>query len=1000
MAKGVGALLAGVLLFGGVLTAVVVGGATPAAAQQSVTLYVTQSGSGSACSQGAPCGSVSAAISTATGGTYDGDDVTIDVAGGTYSENDTVDASLLDSLTITGAGASSTLLNGGLNGTVLTINGGTVDISGVTIENGENANEGGGLQSCVATSGCVTTISDSTFSNDSSNDGGAIDNADEAGNGTLTVTSSTFTNDSGTAEGGAINNGGNEGNGTLIVSDSIFTGDSSAGGGRGGAIDNADNVGNGTVTVTDSKFTDDSADWGGGAIENGADQGQGSVTVTGSTFTNDTARLDNPESVGGALDNGKGTMTVADSTFAGNQATNGGAVGNGDNAYEGGTATLAVTDSTFWYNTATGDGGAIDNADDGGDGSATVMSSTFSSDGASGNGQALDNADNGGTGTLDLGATILAATPAGNECSGITDDGYNIADEPTCGLTAGTSINNSNNVDSLGSLADNGGPTQTILPVAPNQALGAIPNDTSLDGIPVCPTADQRGVSPTGSSCDVGAVQGSTPTVANIPPSGIFGGSFTPIVAGSGLGSTSVTSSTPSVCRTVLSAVDFVGVGTCTLTAHMAAGLYNGAENGSGQSFDIGPDSTTTSLSTNVFGQLYGHEGATTFTVTVQTGNGELVPTNDSATVDVGSASCMVTLLVSGGGGSGGCSIGNSALGIGSYTASVTYGGDADLTGSGPATTPFTVLSTTTVSAVSPNTGLTTVANPVTITGAGFTGATAVDVDGVPATGVTVVNDSTITATLPTAVSAGAQDVTVTAPGGTSAVTPADTFTYTVEASPTVIPCDTACSTTVSTPLDNTTVAVSGPVTAGAQVSVVTNTASLNCGAGYTYASPLTTLSGSGFNHGADLTVKLSEGGVPSVVGAKICYQSTGSPITLATCGTPKMAPCVKSLTDSNGKAVAKVLVPAGDPRMKLVTPEATLTSFTPLKGNPGSPVLITGTNLEQITTVVIGGATAPILQQTATTLNVDVPQTAVKGLITLDADSGDVTSTAKFKVK
>jgi hypothetical protein len=102
MAKGVGALLAGVLLFGGVLTAVVVGGATPAAAQQSVTLYVTQSGSGSACSQGAPCGSVSAAISTATGGTYDGDDVTIDVAGGTYSENDTVDASLLDSLTIDG----------------------------------------------------------------------------------------------------------------------------------------------------------------------------------------------------------------------------------------------------------------------------------------------------------------------------------------------------------------------------------------------------------------------------------------------------------------------------------------------------------------------------------------------------------------------------------------------------------------------------------------------------------------------------------------------------------------------------------------------------------------------------------------------------------------------------------------------------------------------------------------------------------------------------------
>ena len=42
----------------------------------------------------------------ATGRSYAGDDVTIDVAAGTYTENDTVDASSLDSLTIQGVGHS------------------------------------------------------------------------------------------------------------------------------------------------------------------------------------------------------------------------------------------------------------------------------------------------------------------------------------------------------------------------------------------------------------------------------------------------------------------------------------------------------------------------------------------------------------------------------------------------------------------------------------------------------------------------------------------------------------------------------------------------------------------------------------------------------------------------------------------------------------------------------------------------------------------------------
>jgi hypothetical protein len=55
---------------------------------------------------------------------------------------------------------------------------------------------------------------------------------------------------------------------------------------------------------------------------------------------------------------------------------------------------------------------------------------------------------------------------------------------------------------------------------------------------------------------------------------------------------------------------------------------------------------------------------------------------------------------------------------------------------------------------------------------------------------------------------------------------------------------------------------------------------------------------------------------------------------------------------------------------------------------------------LTQVTAVVIGGAQAPITLQTATTLRVTVPQNAVKGLITLVANSGNVVSAAKYKVK
>ena len=80
-------------------------------------------------------------------------------------------------------------------------------------------------------------------------------------------------------------------------------------------------------------------------------------------------------------------------------------------------------------------------------------------------------------------------------------------------------------------------------------------------------------------------------------------------------------------------------------------------------------------------------------------------------------------------------------------------------------------------------TGVSPTAEPqgstVTITGTGFTGATGVSFGGTAAASFAVTGDTSVSAVVP-AVRHGTVDVTVTGPGGTSAVTPADQFTFTL----------------------------------------------------------------------------------------------------------------------------------------------------------------------------------------------------------------------------
>ena len=291
--------------------------------------------------------------------------------------------------------------------------------------------------------------------------------------GKLTLSSITMTN--GLANNGVNGGGAIDSHGTLSISGSTFSGNSSpsASGTSGGAINSS-----GTLTVSSSTFTSNTAQEGGGIFN------QKTATITNSTFTGNTATIYG----GGGLLNAAGTATVKGDTFSGNSGPGGGAIDND--------TVLNVSDSTFTGNTAAGNGGGgIVNF-----GTSTITQSTFSGN-SSPYGANIYNY----TGfSLTISMSIVAAGVNGSNCGGqapITDHGYNIDTGSSCGFT-GTSKNNTQ--PQLGTLASNGGPTQTMALPAGSPAVDAIPSATSgCTG-----TTDQRGTTrPQGSGCDVGAYE-------------------------------------------------------------------------------------------------------------------------------------------------------------------------------------------------------------------------------------------------------------------------------------------------------------------------------------------------------------------------------------------------------------------------------------------------------------------------------------------------------------
>jgi predicted outer membrane repeat protein len=269
----------------------------------SVTYYVAQTGDpdgdGSSCTDpdfvGGDEGPIALAVDLAT----DGD--TIYICAGTYAIENTIDL-VNELLTLQGAGAGVTILDGGSDTLILDCT--TATVSGLTFLDGRAASgEGGGGPDDGGAISCTTvTVTNSTFiGNEASDDGGAISGT------TVTVTNSTFIgNDANSFVGGAI---GAEG--TVTVTNSTFIGNEALIGGAIAAFGT-------TVRVTNSTFVGNSAAFG-GAI----------ATFTGiiaqSRFRRNTAR-----EIGGAVifydPNSDDLRKLRGNTFRLNAAPLGGAI--------------------------------------------------------------------------------------------------------------------------------------------------------------------------------------------------------------------------------------------------------------------------------------------------------------------------------------------------------------------------------------------------------------------------------------------------------------------------------------------------------------------------------------------------------------------------------------------------------------------------------------------------------------------------------------------------
>lgn len=232
-----------------------------------------------------------------------------------------------------------------------------------------------------------------------------------------------------------------------------------------------------TMTMTHSLVAGNPSEGGGGIYAINADVYLSEVTVQDNTVTT---------SSGGIFAAGS-NLLIENSTISGNEANTAGA------GIRLGNSTLLMVNSTVSGNQAgNGSGGIYADASSTAD---ILFSTIVSNTGTSG----VESA-----GTITMSNSIIANHVLDCASALAVDGGYNLDSDGSCGLTASTSLSNTNPM--LLPLALNGGETKTHLPLFSSPVRDVIP--VNVNGCGTAVISDQQGAPrPRGTGCDVGAVE-------------------------------------------------------------------------------------------------------------------------------------------------------------------------------------------------------------------------------------------------------------------------------------------------------------------------------------------------------------------------------------------------------------------------------------------------------------------------------------------------------------
>jgi predicted outer membrane repeat protein len=383
------------------------------------------------------------------------------LAGSTIPVTASGQIEITQTLAITGptSGAADITLDGNNANRILNVTGGSsLAITGVRFING-NAGSGtsdyGGAVWIGIGGYTALNLRQCVFEGNRAYQGGAVHISNGTDTNTLTIAESTFSGNASSSSGSAVFV--SSVNTNVTISNSTFSGNSTPSG--GGAV----TVG-ATVTISNSAFNGNSTINGGGGAVTAI-----TATVSNSTFSNNT---------GGSAVAGGDFATISNSTFIGNSTTSSGGAVYGD--------TAVISNSTFSGNSADGGGGAVLIAW----GSLDANHLTFLNNTAVGNGQAVSAVESsltlhnsiiiGSNGNAQCAAVYSAGTAVtftgSNNLEGYYDGsdnwqgsgttcGTNIAAMPTTGTALSTLIEST--------LADNGGPTQTLALPTGSPAIGA-----------------------------------------------------------------------------------------------------------------------------------------------------------------------------------------------------------------------------------------------------------------------------------------------------------------------------------------------------------------------------------------------------------------------------------------------------------------------------------------------------------------------------------------------